>query len=75
LRSYQPRHVAALVGDDVIQLLTIGQAAERIGCSERTIRNLVQRGELRTKHIGRLLRFIDVDIEAYKLTRDGQRRR
>ena len=58
----------------MIELLTIGQAAERIGCSERTIRNLVARGELRTKHIGRLLRFTDTEVEAYKQTLDGQRR-
>lgn len=40
-------------------LLSVAQAAEWLGVSERTVRNFIARGELRAKRIGPKLTRID----------------
>jgi excisionase family DNA binding protein len=43
--------------------LTIGQAAERLNVSTKTIRRLIARGDLRAARIGRAIRLRDADIQ------------
>jgi len=46
-------------------LLDIKQVQERLGVSERTIFNLLRRGDLKGFKAGRAWRFEESDIEAY----------
>ena len=36
----------------ILPNLTVAQAAEELGCSERTIRRLIQRGDLKAVRLG-----------------------
>jgi excisionase family DNA binding protein len=56
-------HVQALYGGQRM-LLTRAQVAEILGCSPRTVARLVERGELRQVHVGRLARFRPLDVDA-----------
>ena len=51
-------------------LLTLRQAAEYLGVSEKTVRRLVAAGKLHCVHVGRVLRFEPADlfrfVEAWK---------
>jgi excisionase family DNA binding protein len=47
------------------QLLDTKQVQERLGVSERTIFNLLRRGDLKGFKAGRSWRFEESDIEAY----------
>jgi len=46
-------------------LLTREQAAQRINCSTRNLHELRIRGELPFVKIGKLIRFIPKDLDAY----------
>ena len=56
-------HLAASYGTPA-GLLTRDRVAELLGCSQRTVARLVERGELSTVRIGRLVRFRPVDVDA-----------
>ena len=51
-------------------LMTLRQAAEYLGVSEKTVRRLVAAGKLHCVHVGRVLRFEPADlfrfVEAWK---------
>jgi excisionase family DNA binding protein len=51
--------------DNDVNLLTRKQAWERINCSQRHLHNLVLSGELPYVRLGKLLRFIPADLDAY----------
>lgn len=61
------------------RLLTLDEAAGRLGCSTRTLRRRIDGGSLPAFRDGRLVRVRDVDLERYvaanvtraKLTRAG----
>jgi excisionase family DNA binding protein len=46
-------------------LLTLGEAAERLGCSTTTVRRRIREGALPVFRDGRLLRVRDGDLERY----------
>ncbi len=50
---------------DEIGLLTREQAAKRINCSQRNLHNLRVIGQLPYVKIGKLIRFIPADLDAY----------
>jgi len=56
---------AAPTHGSVEQLLTYREAGERLGVTERTIWNLVNRGELLSVRVGRSVRIDPVDLRAY----------
>lgn len=45
-------------------LVTMNQAAKYLALSRRTIERMVERGELRSKHIGKRHLVVFVDIKA-----------
>lgn len=45
--------------------MTPRQAAEKVGVTERFLRNEVRRGNLRVLRLGRMLRFRPEDIDEY----------
>lgn len=47
------------------ELLTIKKVQERLKVSERTVFNLMQRGELHGFKVGKLWRFEESDIDGY----------
>jgi excisionase family DNA binding protein len=47
------------------ELLTVKKVQERLQVSERTVFNLMQRGELHGFKVGKLWRFEESDIEEY----------
>jgi excisionase family DNA binding protein len=47
------------------RLLSTGEAAERIGITAQTLRDMVARREIRAARRGRHLRFDPADIDAY----------
>jgi excisionase family DNA binding protein len=47
------------------RLLTLEEAAERLGCSVKTVRRRVAAGELPTFRSGRLIRVRDEDLRRY----------
>jgi len=53
---------APAIGD---RLLTLGEAAEVLRLSTRTVREYVKRGEIRGKIIGRRWRFRRADLDAF----------
>jgi len=55
--------IKAQVSDDTGQLLSLGQAAERLSITTRYLHTLLRRGELPTVRIGkrRLIRVRDLD--------------
>ena len=48
-----------------IRLLTIGEAAEYLSVSERSIKRLIARGDLPCIRVGSALRFAFADLEAF----------
>jgi excisionase family DNA binding protein len=48
-----------------IRLLTIGEAAEYLSVSERSIKRLIARGDLPCIRVGNALRFAFADLEAF----------
>lgn len=46
-------------------LLTVEQAAERLALGRTTVYGLVQRGELRSVHVGRSVRIPSSEIVAF----------
>jgi len=48
-----------------IRLLTIGEAAEYLSVSERSIKRLIARGDLPCIRVGNALRFALADLEAF----------
>jgi excisionase family DNA binding protein len=47
------------------QYVTLGAAAERLGCSQRTVRRMVSRGELHAYRVGqRMLRLDSDELDA-----------
>jgi len=58
----------------VAELLTLGQAADRLGCSVSTIKRRVQAGALPAFVDGRLVRVREDDLRAYVLEHLKRRR-
>jgi excisionase family DNA binding protein len=50
------------------RLLTVHEAAARLGCAPRTVRSLAARGQLRTIQIGGTKRWSPSDVEALRRT-------
>ncbi|MHB1064216.1 MAG: excisionase family DNA-binding protein [Georgenia sp.] len=48
-----------------IRLLTMGEAADRLGVSTRFVRMAVRDGLISTVRLGRLVRFRPEDVEQY----------
>jgi excisionase family DNA binding protein len=46
-------------------LLDLGTVASRLGVSLKTVRRMVERGELAVHRIGRLLRVSEMDLHSY----------
>jgi excisionase family DNA binding protein len=46
-------------------LLTVPEVAERLRLCPKTIRRMIDRGELRVHRIGRQLRISEEDLDAY----------
>jgi excisionase family DNA binding protein len=44
------------------KLISIGTAAERLGVSSYTVRRLIERGELRSVHVGRRVLLPESEI-------------
>ena len=51
--------------DNIPQLLTIDQLAERLGVTERYIRRLVYERRVPYRKLGKLIRFADHEIAAW----------
>ncbi len=51
--------------DNITQLLTIDQLAERIGVTERYVRRLVYERRVPYRKLGKLIRFADHEIAAW----------
>lgn len=51
-------------GDDLEPLLTLHDAASRLGCAPRRIRQLTSEGKLRTYRVGGSTRWAADDVEA-----------
>ena len=47
------------------QLLTVAEVAERLAVSTRTVRRLIDSGELVTHRVGRAVRISEADLAAY----------
>lgn len=55
-------------------LLTVSQVADKLGVSERTVRNLADCGKLQPSRIGKgrgTLRFAPADLDAYRRESSG----
>jgi excisionase family DNA binding protein len=48
-----------------VDLLTREQAWKRLNCSQRHLHDLVSKGDLPHVKIGKLVRFISADLDAY----------
>jgi excisionase family DNA binding protein len=46
-------------------LLSVPDVAERLSCSERLVRNLINRGQLPYHRIGDLIRITEDDLQRY----------
>lgn len=53
---------------DVTEYLTIHDVAEQLGRTDRQIRNLVRQRRLGSVKIGRLRRFTQAHVDAYRAT-------
>jgi len=51
------------------QYLTVQMAAERVSLSQKTIRRLIDRGELPVHRLGRSLRISATDLDVFCKTR------
>ena len=54
-------------------LVRLGEAARLLGVSRRTVYTLVERGELRLRHIGRASCIRVADLRAYANSPDGDK--
>jgi excisionase family DNA binding protein len=50
---------------DAGRLLTVSEAADRMGLSDRTLRRLVQQRRIRHLRIGRLIRISTWDVDEF----------
>jgi excisionase family DNA binding protein len=50
---------------DAIQMVDVGEAAQRMGVSVKTVRRLLRRGELDFVKVGRSIRIPVTDIAGY----------
>ena len=62
-RSSNPPHTPA--AKVVTKLRTISETAEILHASPRTVRRLIESGDLRVHHIRGLVRISDAEIAAY----------
>ena len=53
----------------VQRLLDVAGIASRLGVSEKTIRRMINRGELSAHRVGRLLRIAEADLADYLSSR------
>jgi excisionase family DNA binding protein len=59
------------VASEVESLLKVGEVAERLGCSVRTVYNQVYRGDLAMIKIGGLTRFEVAEVERFIASQRG----
>ena len=59
LRAVINTHVNA---DTEIKLVTVREAAQRLGCGEETVRRMVKSGRLKCKRIGNQIRIDPADL-------------
>ena len=59
LRAVINTHVNADTG---IKLVTVREAAQRLGCGEETVRRMVKSGRLKCKRIGNQIRIDPKDL-------------
>lgn len=59
LRAVISTHVNA---DTVTKLVTVREAAQRLGCGEETVRRMVKSGRLKCKRIGNQIRIDPADL-------------
>mgnify|MGYP003663925826 FL=1 len=59
LRAVINTHVNADTG---IKLVTVREAAQRLGCGEETVRRMVKSGRLKCKRIGNQIRIDPADL-------------
>ena len=50
---------------DLLQLLSVDDASAILSVSSKTVRRMIDRGELPTCHLGRLVRVRRSDLERY----------
>ena len=55
------------------ELLTLDATASRLHVSKSTVRRLIERNELRSKHVGRRVFVTDREIEIYLAKPDARR--
>lgn len=51
------------------QALSLTRAAARLDVGERTVRRMVDRGDLPTIRVGRLVRVLEADVERFLASR------
>ena len=61
--------VASLAGARQTELLDFGQAARKLGCSDRLVRKLVDRRDLASVKVGALVRIEPQAIDDYIASR------
>lgn len=49
----------------LLRLYSVRQTAEQLASSEKTVRRLIERGQLRVHRIGRSVRILHDDLAAY----------
>lgn len=54
------------VGLEALDLLTVGDVAQRLRCSPRKVRRLADEGELTRVKLGTLARYTPESVAAYK---------
>lgn len=54
------------VGMEALDLLTVGEVAQRLRCSQRKVRRLADEGELTRVKLGTLARYTPESVAAYK---------
>ena len=68
-KSFRGSHAeqqAAIMQTQNFAQVTVQQAAEQLGYSEKTIRRLIQRGEIRAVGRGRMMRIPISEIRAWQ---------
>ena len=70
----QERSARSRVGDAPLRgrLLSVSEAADQLGISDKSVRRAVQRGDLVAHRIGRLLRFSAEDLGVFVARRRMQ---
>lgn len=54
------------VGNEALDLLDIGEVADRLRCSKSTVRRLIASGDLEAVHLGALVRIAPEAVLEYK---------